>query len=189
VALRNTRNARLFLELWQQKIWWSVSWDQSALAETVLEMVGLEVRKLSHGTRGYNSQCLRYLFPIANGMVPYKMYCDCYQAVLSDLIGPFRQRGSRIVGFVDPERVDVNFVPSDLFVGHTFDLAKMRLGAGENRPALNPLIVHWAGTGKMRLWMAEQYLAVRFGTNMSDGICAAGLQPEVVAEPLAVSRL
>ncbi|CAE8664607.1 unnamed protein product [Polarella glacialis] len=64
----------------------------------------------------------------------------------------------------------------------------MRLGAGENRPALNPLIVHWAGTGKMRLWMAEQYLAVRFGTNMSDGICAAGLQPEVVAEPLAVSR-
>ena len=27
-------------ELWRQKAWWPVSWDQSALAESVLELIG-----------------------------------------------------------------------------------------------------------------------------------------------------
>eukprot|EP00933_Yihiella_yeosuensis_P031804 TRINITY_DN25422_c0_g2_i1.p1 TRINITY_DN25422_c0_g2~~TRINITY_DN25422_c0_g2_i1.p1 ORF type:complete len:651 (-),score=108.17 TRINITY_DN25422_c0_g2_i1:33-1985(-) len=174
IALRNTRAARLFLKLWMEKIWWAVSWDQSALAETVLEMVGLEVQKLSGGKLGYKSQCVRYLFPIANGLVPYAMYCDCWQAVLGDLIGPYRQRRSRIIGFVNPERVDVNFVPSDLFVGHTFDLAKMHLVSEGKQKALEPLIVHWAGTGKMRLGIATKYLSLRFNTTMTltGGTCS-----------------
>jgi len=167
VALRNTRAAWDFLNLWQQKIWWAVSWDQSAFAETVLEMVGLEVAKMTHGMHGYSSQCLRYLFPIANGLVPYAMYCDCWQSMLGDLIGPYRQRRSRVIGFVDPERVDVNFVPSDLFVGHGFDLRRMRLLPHEGKPALDPLIVHWAGTGKHRLWVMEKYLAQRFNVSLA----------------------
>lgn len=30
-------------ELWRQKAWWPVSWDQSALAESVLELIGWDV--------------------------------------------------------------------------------------------------------------------------------------------------
>ena len=43
---------------------------------------------------------------LRNGLVPYAMYCDCWQSVLSDMIGPYRQRRSRLVTFVDPERLD-----------------------------------------------------------------------------------
>lgn len=99
------------------------------------------------------------------------MYCDCWQSVLSDMIGPYRQRRSRLVTFVDPERLDVNFVPSDLFVGHGFSLQQMRLVSWNSKPAMNPLIVHWAGTGSNRLWIAQQYLRQRFNTSLQDGIC------------------
>ena len=44
---------------------------------------------------------------VRNGVFPYGMYCDCWQSVLSDMIGPHRKRRSRIVTFVDPERIDV----------------------------------------------------------------------------------
>ena len=43
---------------------------------------------------------------LRNGLVPYAMYCDCWQSMLSDMIGPYRQRKSRLVSFVDPELVD-----------------------------------------------------------------------------------
>ena len=175
IAVRSTRASRLFLELWRQKAWWPVSWDQSALAESVLELIGLEMTLL--GRPGYRSQCLRYLFPIANGLVPYAMYCDCWQSVLSDMIGPYRQRRSRLVTFVDPERLDVNFVPSDLFVGHGFSLESMHLVAGLDKPTMNPLIVHWAGTGRKRLWIAQEYLQQRFNTSLQAGICGEHPSP------------
>ena len=130
-------------------------------------------------------------FAFRNGLVPYAMYCDCWQSVLSDMIGPYRQRRSRLVTFVDPERLDaswshltcariwsgqdnvcgfnkpwelgqafslrvgsnvswrswiscfrqsrqseVNFVPSDLFVGHGFSLESMHLVADLNKPTM-----------------------------------------------------
>ena len=31
---------RTLRKLWRQKAWWPVSWDQSALAESVLELIG-----------------------------------------------------------------------------------------------------------------------------------------------------
>ena len=36
-----------------------------------------------------------------------------WQAKLAEMIGPYRQRSSRLVSFLDPEHVDVNFVPND----------------------------------------------------------------------------
>ncbi|CAK9094164.1 unnamed protein product [Durusdinium trenchii] len=142
LALRNTRASRLLLELWRQKTRWAASWDQSALAESILELVGMEMQLL--GKRGYNSECLRFLLPLPNGVFPYGMYCDCWQSVLSDMIGPHRKRRSRIVTFVDPERIDVNFVPNDFFYAHGFDLAEMHLVSRANASTMNPLIVHWA---------------------------------------------
>eukprot|EP00930_Biecheleria_cincta_P012440 TRINITY_DN116222_c0_g1_i1.p1 TRINITY_DN116222_c0_g1~~TRINITY_DN116222_c0_g1_i1.p1 ORF type:complete len:121 (+),score=1.57 TRINITY_DN116222_c0_g1_i1:73-435(+) len=49
----------------------------------------------------------------------------------------------------------------------------MHLESRERQPALNPLIVHWAGIGKMRLWLTEQYLLRRFNTTMAAGTCAS----------------
>jgi len=166
VALRNTRITRLFLELWQAKLWWPASHDQGALAETILEIVGMEASELSMGARGYDSQCLPLLFPVANSIVPWQMYCDCWQGTLADLIGPYRQRRSHIVGFVDPERVDLNFVPNNLFHDHAFDLGGMRLvPRGPERPALDPLVVHWAGLSVHRVWIMEGYLSKRFNVS------------------------
>merc|ERR1712000_239065 len=45
LALRNTPIGHLFLELWKEKLWWASSWDQAALAETVLEIIGAEAWK------------------------------------------------------------------------------------------------------------------------------------------------
>ena len=53
------------------------------------------------------------MFPTVVGIVPDTMYCDCWQAKLAEMIGPYRRRHSRIVTFLDPEDVDVNFVPND----------------------------------------------------------------------------
>ena len=68
---------------------------------------------LSHWRPGYNSECVRYMFPTVVGIVPDTMYCDCWQAKLAEMIGPYRRRHSRLVTFLDPEDVDVNFVPND----------------------------------------------------------------------------
>ena len=46
-------------------------------------------------------------------------------------------------------------MPSDLFAGHAFELSKMRLLPGVTKEQ-SPLIVHWAGTGSHRLWVAGQ---------------------------------
>eukprot|EP00927_Polykrikos_kofoidii_P057332 TRINITY_DN51447_c0_g1_i1.p1 TRINITY_DN51447_c0_g1~~TRINITY_DN51447_c0_g1_i1.p1 ORF type:complete len:659 (+),score=94.91 TRINITY_DN51447_c0_g1_i1:43-2019(+) len=166
VAVRNSEVARLFLELWQEKLHWSSLYDQIALGETILEVIGIEVEKLSGGSRGYGSECLPMVFPIATGHTPRQVYCDCWHDTLAALIGPYRQRQSRVVAFVDPERVDVNFVPNDLFPNHGFDLQKMRLFPQGTQVVMNPLFVHWAGTGTHRLWLMEEYLRRRFNLSM-----------------------
>lgn len=56
------------------------------------------------------------MFPTVVGIVPDTMYCDCWQAKLAEMIGPYRRRHSRIVTFLDPEDVDVNFVPNCYFL-------------------------------------------------------------------------
>ena len=86
-------------------------WDQNSFAESILELVGMEMEQLKRP--GYNSQCVRYMIPMLLGVLPNTMYCDCWQAKLAEMIGPYRQRNSSIVSFVDPENVDVNFVPND----------------------------------------------------------------------------
>ena len=63
----------------------------------------------SHGLwegLGLGAVQVEALWSLRNGLVPYAMYCDCWQSVLSDMIGPYRQRRSRLVTFVDPERLD-----------------------------------------------------------------------------------
>ena len=181
LAVRNSRATQVLLDLWQQKSHWSAFWDQSALAESLLELIGLEMQKLGKGL-GYRSQCLQFLFPAALGEVPYNAYCDCWQDALRDMIGPYRQRRSRIVSFVDPEELDVNFVPNDAFWDHGFTLEGMHLVPGRDRsrsrPVLReimqPLIIHWAGVGNqdMRLHFVNQYLKQKFNTSFSKGTCS-----------------
>eukprot|EP00747_Dinoflagellata_sp_TGD_P070393 gnl/TRDRNA2_/TRDRNA2_156575_c1_seq1.p2 gnl/TRDRNA2_/TRDRNA2_156575_c1~~gnl/TRDRNA2_/TRDRNA2_156575_c1_seq1.p2 ORF type:complete len:118 (-),score=8.06 gnl/TRDRNA2_/TRDRNA2_156575_c1_seq1:53-406(-) len=44
------------------------------------------------------------------------------------------------------------------------------------QPALDPLIVHWAGTGRHRLWLMEGYLGRRFNLT-SKGCPRRSLRP------------
>jgi hypothetical protein len=82
----------------------------------------------------YDHQCLPLLFPGSDGILPWATYCHCWQDALAGLIGYFRMRRSRVVSFVDPERLEVNFVPNNLFYDHDFQLHAMRLlpGQGSN---------------------------------------------------------
>lgn len=172
VAIRNTKVGRLFLELWRQKLWWAASWDQSALAETVLELIGAEVWKLSGGQRLYDSRCLPNLLPVVDATYSLTRYCDCWQGTLEDLTGPYRMRQSRLVGFIDPERTEVNFIPNNLFWDHNYQLDRMRLVARPGRAFLRPMVVHWAGLGHMRLKLSRLFLKENF--NLSVGRCPTG---------------
>lgn len=172
LAMRNTRASKILLELWRQKSEWSAFWDQSALAESLLELIGMEMQKYGHG---YRSQCLHYLLPGDTGNIPYAMYCDCWQDALRDMIGPYRQRRSRVVRFVDPEELDINFVPNDVFWDHGFSLEGMHLvGPLKEGEVMKPLVVHWAGVGnqKLRHRFVKEYLKRAFNTTFDKGSCS-----------------
>ncbi|CAE8643144.1 unnamed protein product, partial [Polarella glacialis] len=126
VAVRNTPLGRSFLELWKEKLWWGASWDQAALAETLLEFVGFEARKTSYGRRFYDHVCMRFLVPYQK-VYMFTKYCDCWQAKLDAMIGPYRRRAGQVVGFVDPEILEVNYIPNNLFSSHQWDLQSMHL--------------------------------------------------------------
>lgn len=181
LAVRNTRATQLLLELWRQKTHWSAFWDQSALVESLLELVGMEMQ--NRGQVGYRSQCLHFLFPGEFGEVPYNAYCDCWQDALRDMIGPYRQRRSRVVSFVDPEELDVNFVPNDVFWDHGFSLEGMRLVRSDINEIMQPLIIHWAGVSNqdMRLHFVNEYLKRRFNTTFSKGTCSR-LTPQLTPQ-------
>lgn len=147
VAVRNTEVGHLFLRLWKEKLWWSSSWDQAALAETVLELAGVESSKRSSGYAPYDHTCIRFLLPYQK-LYMFHKYCDCYIAKLEKLLGPYRRRLSHIIGFVDPERLEMNYVANNLFHDHGYQLDKMGLRPSAEHPyVFRPLVVHWAGLG------------------------------------------
>ena len=107
---------------------------------------------LSHWRPGYNSECVRYMFPTVVGIVPDTMYCDCWQAKLAEMIGPYRRRHSRLVTFLDPEDVDVNFVPNDAWdeihvlggrFKYIFLFSPRKLGKWSN---LTSIFFKWVGS-------------------------------------------
>eukprot|EP00929_Paragymnodinium_shiwhaense_P107838 TRINITY_DN74196_c0_g1_i1.p1 TRINITY_DN74196_c0_g1~~TRINITY_DN74196_c0_g1_i1.p1 ORF type:complete len:776 (-),score=111.74 TRINITY_DN74196_c0_g1_i1:32-2359(-) len=161
VAVRNTDVGRLFLKLWKEKLWWGSSWDQAALAETVLEMVGAEAKKLTNGKKTYHHHCLGNLVPIADATYTNMRYCDCWNGVLEDLVGSYRHRHSLTVGFVDPERNDMNFLPNTLFFDHGYTLSRMHLVPAA-QAHFEPLVIHWAGLA-LKQHLMEAWLASNFG--------------------------
>jgi len=72
-------------------------------------------------------------------------------------VGPYRTRSSRWVGFVDPLRLDVNYVPHTFFPNHNLQLSSLRLGEGGDLRPLSPFVVHWAGLGTNKWRLAEEY--------------------------------
>eukprot|EP00929_Paragymnodinium_shiwhaense_P102571 TRINITY_DN65784_c0_g1_i1.p1 TRINITY_DN65784_c0_g1~~TRINITY_DN65784_c0_g1_i1.p1 ORF type:complete len:782 (+),score=92.57 TRINITY_DN65784_c0_g1_i1:150-2495(+) len=170
VAVRNTDIGKLFLQRWQEKLFWTGSWDQAALAETVLEFVGAEMFKLSGGTKTYYHQCLHILFPLQNGLFTYQRYCDCWQQALEELVGPYRRRHSLTVGFVDPERLEVNFLPNNLFYDHAFDLKRMHLVPQVGPTHLQPFVIHWAGMALKEL-LLDAWLDASFGLSADSPGC------------------
>jgi len=169
IALRNTPVAHLFVELWKAKMWWAGANDQASLAEAVLELVGAEMWMKTGGRTRYNHDCLPLLVPGFEGRYPWATYCHCWQEALATLIGHFRQRRHCSVSFVDPEYLEVNFAPNNLFHDHHYQLDQMWLvPQREGSPVLDPFMVHWAGLQRDRLpSLVGEYFQVRFGTSFS----------------------
>eukprot|EP00929_Paragymnodinium_shiwhaense_P064795 TRINITY_DN32505_c0_g1_i2.p1 TRINITY_DN32505_c0_g1~~TRINITY_DN32505_c0_g1_i2.p1 ORF type:complete len:639 (-),score=122.23 TRINITY_DN32505_c0_g1_i2:134-2050(-) len=187
VALRKTPVAELFLQLWKGKMTWPgvMHGDQGALAETLLELLDLEYRIVTpwpngrvEESKGYDHRCLRYLLPDERGLKSWRQYCDCYQAYLETLAGPFEHRHSVFVRFVSPRNVDFNYIPNSLTPSHSQDLRRMRLLPAKHPPlrvssgprddsldslpkAFSPLVVHWAGIAN-RSKLMKEYMVRRF---------------------------
>eukprot|EP00927_Polykrikos_kofoidii_P072789 TRINITY_DN68887_c0_g1_i1.p1 TRINITY_DN68887_c0_g1~~TRINITY_DN68887_c0_g1_i1.p1 ORF type:complete len:569 (-),score=76.49 TRINITY_DN68887_c0_g1_i1:24-1730(-) len=184
LAVRNTPIARVFIEMWKEKMFWAGTWTQGALAETVLEILGMEVKLRTKGRYSYSHSCLLEMMPFPDGMLAYQSYCDCWVTTVNNLVGPYRHRNSHIVTFVDPERVAVNFVPNNLFVHHNFELSKMRLVPDSGRPSLTPFVVHWAGLGHQRLGLVREFFKANYNTTFGTRRCARPSRPAPVHEGL-----
>eukprot|EP00929_Paragymnodinium_shiwhaense_P052058 TRINITY_DN26107_c0_g1_i1.p1 TRINITY_DN26107_c0_g1~~TRINITY_DN26107_c0_g1_i1.p1 ORF type:complete len:777 (+),score=55.54 TRINITY_DN26107_c0_g1_i1:148-2478(+) len=174
VAFRSTGVARKFLEQWQIKLRWPglLHGDQGTFAETLLEFMHTEYVTAGLGSSGgYANECLEHLVPTVDGLQYWRGYCDCFQKTLTRLAGPFPDRDSVHIRFLNPRRVDVNFVPNSLTPKHMQDIRKMRLlphqPAGVRRHVLQiprqikPMFVHWAGIPN-RTRLMREYLVRAF---------------------------
>ncbi|CAK0897230.1 unnamed protein product [Prorocentrum cordatum] len=83
--------------------------DQGAFDETILEVLGLENSATSAGPV-YDSHCLPFAFPSEEGNEMIALYAMCWWNEVERLAGKPGKRRSRMVGFVDPRRADINHV-------------------------------------------------------------------------------
>ncbi|CAD7958329.1 unnamed protein product [Amoebophrya sp. A120] len=83
--------------------------EQMAMNEALLELAALETGI------PYNSECLKYIFgmPGENGVFgcQFNTHITCFRHFLETLAGPFGQRRTRKVFFLNPRLVDLNFRP------------------------------------------------------------------------------
>eukprot|EP00928_Gymnodinium_smaydae_P009744 TRINITY_DN13644_c1_g3_i1.p1 TRINITY_DN13644_c1_g3~~TRINITY_DN13644_c1_g3_i1.p1 ORF type:complete len:567 (-),score=94.42 TRINITY_DN13644_c1_g3_i1:119-1819(-) len=159
IAVRDSEVSRLLLRLWREKLSWPnvAVGDQSVLAESILELLALE--RAGFGARGdyrayYDHECLPYLFSAHDGVETWPHYCECWHIAAASLAGPYRHRTSSLVGFVNPERLDVNFVPKAMLIDGPRDACSApedREGGGA--PNHGPFIMHWAGISQRKRCM------------------------------------
>ncbi|OLQ05755.1 hypothetical protein AK812_SmicGene11023 [Symbiodinium microadriaticum] len=110
VLLRNSVRGNFFLELLLEKALWfqTIERDQGPFDETILEVLGMEAQ-MRHGAT-YDSECSQYLFPNHQGNHEVSLYALCWWRVSEELAGPFGDRNSSIIRFVDPRLTDINHV-------------------------------------------------------------------------------
>lgn len=110
VFLRNTARGFYFLSELMKKADWmqTIEYDQGAFDETILEFMGMEAR--DRGAAGYDSECVGFLFPNANGNHEAASYAECWWRQAEASSGPFGARHSRSLRLVDPRITDVNHV-------------------------------------------------------------------------------
>ncbi|CAE7341100.1 unnamed protein product [Symbiodinium natans] len=58
----------------------------------------------------YDSECAQYLFPNHQGNHEVSLYALCWWRVSEELAGPFGERNSSVIRFVDPRVADINHV-------------------------------------------------------------------------------
>merc|ERR1719387_722637 len=156
--LRNSAEGRYFLDLLLEKVDWvnSFQHDQGAFDETVLEVLGTEAaaRRGEEVGNKYYSECLPHLLPTVGGHHIVALYSMCWWDQSAHLAGPFGQRTSEIVSFLDPRVLDMNSV-----VG-------LR---GDN---ISCFIRHFAGRGKDWAHILENFGLPKAKTGHCDEVFA-----------------
>lgn len=163
IAVRDSDVARMLLNFWREKLDWPgvAMSEQGALAESILELLSLEVS--GSGPPSYGSECLKKLFPSGEGVSQWNPYCHCWHMAVRSMVGPFRHRRSAWVGFVNSLHIDVNYVPySFMSEAPQANLLSLRLGHGgpDSASPLKPFIVHWAGLDGHRLRLMKEYVGL-----------------------------
>eukprot|EP00434_Breviolum_minutum_P002167 symbB.v1.2.001907.t2/scaffold102.1/size330044/4 len=149
--LRNSPRGWQFLRLLLQKAPWlhTTEHDQGRLTAEKDGRKPYTFTDISTCTEeSYDSECVQYLFPNFNGNHDLARYAMCWWRQSEVLAGPFGQRDSQVIRFLDPRRYDVNHV----------------VGArGLSDPAL---LYHFAGRSKALclrvVLMADFYLLIRW---------------------------
>ena len=208
IVVRNTSVGRLFVELAREKRRWPrlPYGYQAAVAESLLELLGIEAAVLRGGPPSYSSQCLPHLVlgkPL--GDTSYANYCMCWRQQLDRLVGEGRD-GSRWVQFLRPrEGPEVGLLLASLFLYrgslsyrnkprgagylplHTWSRAKHRRYVEAWVPpefkyggpcALLPLILHWASLPH-RPALIYEFLSSRFPKSMPLDILVNGSAHEL----------
>lgn len=177
LALRNSSLARRFLGLWKERAQWPgmAYADQGALGEALLHLLDVErAQRLGTTEKTNTYRCVVHLLPTSAMETRWRDYCECFQSLVSKMIGDFGERNSSLVRFVNPRHFDVNYLPNS-FTDHWMKLDRMRLlpwrpdvrfeGSSKGRvalPPVTPFVVHWAGIAG-RTALMRQYLIQRFG--------------------------
>ena len=194
IVVRNSSVGRLFVELAREKRNWpSLPYGyQAAVAESVLELLGIESAVLRGGPPTYASQCLPHLvLGKYLGGVSYANYCMCWRQQLDRLVGERRDQ-SRWIHFLRPrEGPEVGLLLASFFLyrgaGHkdkargagylplrTWSRAKHRRYVEAWMPpeykyggpcALLPLVLHWASLPH-RPALIYEFLHSRFPKSM-----------------------
>lgn len=125
LIVRNSSVGRFFVELARERRSWpAIPYGyQSAFAESLLELLGLEAEIYGETSRSYRSQCLHHLtLGRAMGDQSYANYCLCWRAQLDRLVGLQRDQ-SRWVQFLRPrEGPEMGFLLASTFLyRHTLE--------------------------------------------------------------------
>lgn len=147
--LRNSPRGWHFLKLLLEKASWlhTMEHDQGPFDETVLEMLSMEAMAANDINESYDSECAQFLFPNSKGHHDLARYAMCCWRTTESLSGPFGERRSQVIRFLDPRQYDVNHV----------------VGArGLSDPAL---LYHFAGRSKDWDAMLQTFGLEREGTS------------------------
>ncbi|CAD7973614.1 unnamed protein product [Amoebophrya sp. A25] len=159
--IRHSMLGKLFVDLLNDKDNWPSELigggcypEQLSMNEALLELVALELGK------EYRSDCLRYVFgmPGDNAVFgcQWTTYMLCFRHHLDRMAGPFGERRTRRVFFLNPRVIDINYRPYGNVAADNSNLEEVG----------SPFLWHWVNYVDKRPVIMQHMLGVNSTMNL-----------------------